>query len=506
MIRAYAPSRRYHASRMTVARGITRSIIWTIVTLIAPIVAGCRTGANQPEAQSLAPPAVAQTRVTYFSGSPLSGPTTRQIASTKAEDTLAVKVTFVALAKMPTDSALEPLTSRSRLVAATSGGVPVLATGRLTQTARIATTQPDLGVSAEISSEAGALPIGATAVFVTGDAGSTDFSNRRRVEIALRRPSTAPSVEIALAVGDFVTPAPPEAAKTEEADRATLPQAPPAQKPEFQREMTLLDPIPVTDATSIVLVVPFRFTGGNGRAVAAIIELSPGADTPEQRDALAHVSEELKRSSEQAAKRPDVAPLESSEWASMRGAVESLYWPERRRSALVFLSNQTGARICEDVALVADDATLARMCEPIVTRVNDDPLLHTREALGWLLDQSSFKLLAESLAGGKMPPELEAVLTQHAGEAGRHAGSLDEVMRGTGNRQDLENKLTAENFIFLEDSSPASRVRAFDWLRARGRAPAGYEPLGNMKDRREALERSLAAPASAPKTSMSGVR
>src|SRR3954452_11232400 len=159
----------------------------------------------------------------------------------------------------------------------------------------------------------------------------------------------------------------------------------------------------------------------------------------------------------------------------MRGAVESLYWPERRRSALVFLSNQTGARICEDVALVADDATLARMCEPIVTRVNDDPSLHTRAALGWLLDESSFKLLAESLAGGKMPPELEAVLTQHAGEAGRHAGSLDEVMRGTGSRQDLENKLTAENFIFLEDSSPASRVRAFDWLRARGRAPAGYE-------------------------------
>jgi hypothetical protein len=47
----------------------------------------------------------------------------------------------------------------------------------------------------------------------------------------------------------------------------------------------------------------------------------------------------------------------------------------------------------------------------------------------------------------------------------------------------------------LEDSSPASRVRAFDWLTARGRAPAGYDPLGTPRQRRAALEHGLSTAA-----------
>ena len=50
--------------------------------------------------------------------------------------------------------------------------------------------------------------------------------------------------------------------------------------------------------------------------------------------------------------------------------------------------------------------------------------------------------------------------------------------------------MIVENRIYLEDNSPASRVRAYDWLKARGAAPKGFDPLANPRDRREALAAS----------------
>ena len=92
-----------------------------------------------------------------------------------------------------------------------------------------------------------------------------------------------------------------------------------------------------------------------------------------------------------------------------------------------------------------------------------------------------------------LPPELKAVLTVYAGEPGRHGGSLDDIAKQATSRQDLENRLTAENLVFLTDASPSSRVRAFDWLKARGLAPAGYDPMGTGKQRRQALDKALSA-------------
>ena len=107
--------------------------------------------------------------------------------------------------------------------------------------------------------------------------------------------------------------------------------------------------------------------------------------------------------------------------------------------------------------------------------------------------------MSEQSAITILPGELSAILTLHAGEAGRHAGALDEAIRTSATREQFNLRLIAENYIYLEDSSPASRVRAFDWLFAQGRSPAGYDPLGPAKDRRAALERALnPTPATLP--------
>ena len=76
---------------------------------------------------------------------------------------------------------------------------------------------------------------------------------------------------------------------------------------------------------------------------------------------------------------------------------------------------------------------------------------------------------------------LQAVLTDFAGEAGRHTGAMEDISRKLSGRADLESRMIAENRIYLEDSSPASRVRAFDWLQMRGQAPANFDPLAKRR-------------------------
>lgn len=147
----------------------------------------------------------------------------------------------------------------------------------------------------------------------------------------------------------------------------------------------------------------------------------------------------------------------------------------------------------------ADDSVLEQLVRDIQAKVSDTKSTEQVSGTGWLLDHSALQLLARlsnDAANGtaKFPQELTAILTVHTGEVGRHPSSLDEVLKGLTTRQELDNRLLAENFIFLEDSNPSSRVRAYDWLNARHQAPAGYNPLGIPKERREALDRSAGVP------------
>jgi hypothetical protein len=88
-----------------------------------------------------------------------------------------------------------------------------------------------------------------------------------------------------------------------------------------------------------------------------------------------------------------------------------------------------------------------------------------------------------------MPDELASILTVRTGQAGRSSGTLEEALSNASSQQDMSNRLAAENYIFLEDSSPAARVRAYDWLTMNHLAPAGYDPLGLPQDRRAALDK-----------------
>jgi hypothetical protein len=156
------------------------------------------------------------------------------------------------------------------------------------------------------------------------------------------------------------------------------------------------------------------------------------------------------------------------------------------------------------VFLVADDATLAQLLEQIaagmaeISKASGNSLAGADGLLALQLDVLCLQHLGKLLSDkDKLSQELAGVLTTFAGEAGRHAASVEEIVKNVPDRPSLQTRLVAENMIYLEESSPAARVRAYDWLRSQKRAPANFDPLASPRARRDALEKAM-TPATDP--------
>ena len=261
-----------------------------------------------------------------------------------------------------------------------------------------------------------------------------------------------------------------------------------------QRERVVLRPIEVGDGVNVALVMPFQPADSPARFVVAIIHLQP---IPQQlNDAMTTMLnrsvDDVNRASATAAQQakdrlttqPKGGPWPAFEAARRCGQA-------RNTPRCDGLSRRPDRRaLSRDLYLLADDATLAKLLDDVGKRLakvssND----RSDDALAWQLDLSSLAFLSQTLSDGHLPPTLAAVLTDYAGEAGRHPGSMEEISKGLANRDDLERRLIAENMIYLEDSSPAARVRASDWLASRGKVLAGYDPLSTPRQRRDALEK-----------------
>jgi hypothetical protein len=417
---------------------------------------------------------------------------------------MAVRMRIVSLESMPLPDA-EPAVSHARMIVQTGNGAPVIPVARLTQTTRylspIATPAfvrkletGKFGRIAPITDTEDALPRRVTTEYELADAPQQDPGTggmvTRRIVFSLHRADqgTDPvkgheQTELALTIEDF-EPALVASSSTDADQHSQVAQS----KAQFQKETILLEPLTAAGPTEFALLVPFRFSGHGGWGVAAIVDLAPGSDDPRHRDLLDRTYAELGRSI------PTVATpttLPTAEEPTLRTALANLSVLSEQRQTLVFLSDQTAAALCLESAMASDAPLLSRLCGRISRQSASTPM--DRASVGWMLDHEALSFLAELSTSQKLPPELATVLTLYAGEAGRHDASMEEVLRGLTSRADLEARLIGENLIFLEDGSPASRVRAFDWLAARGRAPAGYDPLGSPRQRRAAMDKAIAS-------------
>jgi hypothetical protein len=480
------------------------------VLLILGGLAGCQFG-HKPE-KPLAAPQVGAS-VSHFSGTPLSGPTIAPIGVANPRDVYAARVSFVAWEK--SGIALgEPIGTAARFIAATRSGTPVIPSARLMRTTRVLPEGPVGlgGRSAGIADQTAALAPGSTAIFEIAEINGKG----RRIEIDVHRPGAGASsgLQIALVIDDWMVETKVQDAGPvgTEAGPAEAPAPGPAV---FGRELAIIERPPLGASEGLSFFVPMRFEGSDAGSIVATVEITPGSADPKHAELVAQGAIELRQSIEAAAKRSDTAVIAPSAWSSLDVAIGGLARENRRRASLVFLAGETRARLCEDAALVADASSLAALVGVLSKELNPPastqpatapasasasmPVRHpTSDDIGWLLDRVTFITLGKMLGDAKIPPELASVLMTYAGEAGRHAASVEEVRRGMSTRAEFENRLMAENIIFLEDNSPASRVRAYDWLKAREKAPAGFDPLGPARERRIALDKAANPPTSAP--------
>jgi hypothetical protein len=458
-----------------------------VCTALAVCASGC---ASKQKAPLQAPDA--QVSLTHFSGGVLSGPTTRVADTSHPEAAIAVSVRLVAMEQPLPADLLKPIDPGVRLIVSNRADTPVVPVMHLTRGIRwsgggqnggsnggdnrdVAQLESKLAAgalsrSAEMQTVDLAVPPGVTAVLAACDQHPGTTGTKRGIELSLHaEPSPADhQLQLSIAVEDHA------------------------------RELAVLQSIPVTEATSIALMIPFRYSDGRSQAVLALIHASPGTESPELQAALARCAADLARSASEASARSTRPAPGAAALPGFEASLAALEEPGSRRAGLVYLASETDAPVCGDCALVCDDMTLGQLAQQVRQRATTTAATTqpTTESLGWALDAAALSLMSELQSDNKLPPELLAVFIRHAGQAALNGGLVQEIVSGAGARMDFEQRVQAENFVALEDSSPGARVRAFDWLSAQGKAPGDYDPLASPKERRAALSKALDAMAS----------
>ena len=170
---------------------------------------------------------------------------------------------------------------------------------------------------------------------------------------------------------------------------------------------------------------------------------------------------------------------------------------QRQRPALLMLAAEAGAALAEDFALVAPSAWLEEYATRLVGEDVPADLARDPEEVALRLEGEAFRLLAARALAENLSAEGNALLLRHAGELGRFPDVIEDAVAASTTLDALRLRLADENRVFLEDTGAAARLRAHEWLVARGLGVEGFEPLAGRSERRAALEAWRLASATA---------
>ena len=250
---------------------------------------------SEPAPAALIPPALAF-RVQHYAGTPLAGPTglvdsVMEPTTVQVDQAMFVDCRVLFLEHMPVN-ALEPLATRTRLIAASRGDDPVLSSIVLASGARVGVSEDasefvsrledgKLGRFVELAAPAAALPDGATAWF---EATSEDWidvpeSGRARKVVSLfvsRDREGDASASVLLSVEDLAVPyATEEKIELEETAKQEL-------QPVLRRELIYLEDRLPTSGDPLVLVFHSPFGDQEGALVAILEGIDPTSEEAEQ--------------------------------------------------------------------------------------------------------------------------------------------------------------------------------------------------------------------------------
>ncbi len=445
-------------------------------------------------------------------GEPIAEPVEEPVEEQAEEDTaaaIAVRCRLLYLSA-PRTGGLRSLGLGAAIVADVDGSVPVLETPDLTLSA-LYTDGPgavqwlkalDRAASTEVLTIADRttfIPVGARFQLSMGASERVEdprdwldeFENRGPIpkEAGVIVTNTGAGTEVAIVVTDLDPAREKQNLEDYLADPNVLAAPPGPMQDELVREEVLkVDRAPAIGAP-LVLHLDSPFSGGNGTSVAFIIEAvepfeAEGTNEQEAAIQLAATAQALQERRE---------PL-TEETRQEIERVEALSVFQRRggRSALLQVAQEAGAPLALDLALVADDeflTALSRRAFPMETGDVSDEAVGSAAmpGIGWRLDAAAWNLLAEGALNEELDSELEGVFYRAAGALAAFPDLIQEAAAG-GSAALFHERLIVEQRYFLEDSSPSSRLRAYDWLKERGEVVPDYDPLGERDARRAALE------------------
>lgn len=456
---------------------IRRYLAWIVFIVVAGWLGGCQT--------STAPPLPLEVRSSgrLFVGTIISGPV-EGVPEIVSPDIAQVQVRWVALEQVPEDL-LDPIHAHSRLIIAPDSGTALPVSGRLTRLVRFGSGESaaefvnrleadDLGLSSELVTDTRQIVPGATLQLGIGPLGTAlDSEPRITLFVSLYQSgeaATQPSALNAMVGVQVAGPAPSDE---------------PVAALWRSRETAVIDSVDVGDGRPFVVVVPIESPRTPWSAIAAIATI---ARAPVEASVAEALQAELEQASERAKAGLELSPLGDA--PALGSAVAALQHPESIQPALLFLTSLSNARIAGDMVLVADEAQLQWLAERTASFVQPDAVPPMAD-LQWFLDRSALQVMCQAAEEGTLSAELQSVLSLHTGEVARRPDAILALLEQVGSSDVLMDRLITENFIALEDSSPAARVRAYDWLIARNRAPADFDPLADARSRRAAIDKAM---------------
>jgi hypothetical protein len=422
--------------------------------------------------------------ISQYNGAPLSGPTTQPADWSNPSSAIIVDAHVYAL-EAATVSGLSPVVSQARLIVRSPTDQPLLPTTDLTNGFGWATgsaadqikanfTSGNLGASSTIAQTAIAIPSGATAVLAIGNPDAPPVAGTTTgVRILFHCPE-ASQFEPAVAAAGLMA----------DATGADL-------EPRIAAELSVLPTVSLAKPTSCAMFIPFNFSDIRFKGLLILLTASAAEPTSPQWQTLMRQSQNLlAQSAKSLTAGSQLSLSDLMYWSALQVGVSGLSDPVRRRASLSYLSARVGASICEDFVLVANEENLAKLALMVQPKLTAAELTGSRAAAQWALDGSAMQIMTQLQDAGKLPPELLSVLVRTTGELGMDPGSLEDILADSRDTSDFQIRITAENFNYLEDNSPAARARAFEWLTEHNAAPPGYDPLGSRDDREAALEKA----------------
>ncbi|MGE0144211.1 MAG: hypothetical protein AB7I19_16460 [Planctomycetota bacterium] len=251
------------------------------------------------------------------------------------------------------------------------------------------------------------------------------------------------------------------------------------------RELLLLDLAPKLDEPPLALALPSPFDPASTLLISIAVR-SPDADpgvAQELAILLPTAREDFARARAESQEATALLSAEQARSATIRAALAHLSNTLERRRAVAFLGESAGAPLLVDLALTTNDdelsALIAALSNDTTTIVGDS---------SWHFESLAWRFLAEQLDRGSIDDALRGMLLRVAGEAGRFPGAVAALLTRAKSKPELDALLIEENFAMLATSDPAARVRAYDWLSARNKAPEGFDPLADRDRRRDALQ------------------